>query len=207
MLAPGAMASRVRGRAVGKQARSTYAQQTVFPNDIRQYMSYKIGDILPRHHEPVKRFSFPKNRPLPFQWHGICLFALSSAHSALSGTPGTASNPPNGMKRPVEKLPDPWLFDSEKLLRELARCRELVLNVPINDTQATHFALNIAINAIWDLEQQLRYLLHLHREGQRLFSRKAEQPSAGVPANTGTLAQPMPHRGGTGRPRKTSAVA
>ena len=32
-----------------------------------------------------------------------------------------------------ENLPDPWLFDSEKLLRELARCRELVLNVPIND--------------------------------------------------------------------------
>jgi hypothetical protein len=53
-------------------------------------------------------------------------------------------------QRPPETLPDPWLFDSEKLLRELARCRELVLNVPINDTQATHFGLNIAINAIWN---------------------------------------------------------
>jgi len=111
------------------------------------------------------------------------------------------------MKRTPEKLPDPWLFDSEKLLRELARCRELVLNVPINDTQATHFALNIAINAIWDLEQHVRFLLHLHREGQRQFSRKAEQQSASVPPNTGALAQPIPQRGRTGRPRKTAAVA
>jgi hypothetical protein len=31
------------------------------------------------------------------------------------------------MKRPPEKLPDPWLFDSEALLREPDRCRELVL--------------------------------------------------------------------------------
>ena len=69
------------------------------------------------------------------------------------------------MKCAAEKLPDPWLFDTEKLLRELARCRELVLNVPIGDTQATHFGLNIAIDAIWNLEQHLRYLLHLHLEG------------------------------------------
>lgn len=32
-------------------------------------------------------------------------------------------------KRPPEKLPDPWLFDSESLLRELDRCRELVLDI------------------------------------------------------------------------------
>jgi hypothetical protein len=83
------------------------------------------------------------------------------------------------MKRPPEKLPDPWHFDSEALLRELDRCRELVLQIPAT-TNAGHFASNIAIDAIWNLQQHLRYLLHLHREGQRQFSRKADQARAGV---------------------------
>ena len=48
-----------------------------------------------------------------------------------------------------------WLFDSEALLRELARCRKLVINVPIPDLEATHFGLNRAVNALWDLEQTL----------------------------------------------------
>lgn len=34
-------------------------------------------------------------------------------------------------RSPPDKLPDPWLFDSEALLNELDRCRELVLNIPI----------------------------------------------------------------------------
>ncbi len=75
--------------------------------------------------------------------------------------------------RPPEKLPDPWLFDSEALLRELDRCRELVLQIPAT-TQAVHFASNIAIDALWNLSQHLRYLLHLHREGQRSFAKKAQ---------------------------------
>lgn len=37
------------------------------------------------------------------------------------------------MKRPTETLPDPWLFDSEALLRELDRCSETVLQIPINE--------------------------------------------------------------------------
>jgi hypothetical protein len=74
-----------------------------------------------------------------------------------------------------ERFPDPWLFDSEKLLRELDRCREMVLLIPVNgDQHATHFAINIAINAIWNLREQLRYLLSLHREGQRAFAKKAK---------------------------------
>src|ERR1017187_2755615 len=43
--------------------------------------------------------------------------------------------------RPVDKLPDPWLFDSEKLLRELDRIREMVLLIPA-PTHETHFACN-----------------------------------------------------------------
>ena len=50
--------------------------------------------------------------------------------------------------RPPEKLPDPWLFDSESLLGELDRCRELVLEIPITNPNATQ----------------------LYREGQRAFA-------------------------------------
>jgi hypothetical protein len=78
---------------------------------------------------------------------------------------------PMDHKRTPDKLPDPWLFDSEKLLRELDRCREMVLLIPA-PTHATHFAINIAVDAIWNLTQQLRFLLHLHREGQRSFARQ-----------------------------------
>ena len=34
------------------------------------------------------------------------------------------------IKHLPEKLPDPWLFNSESLLRELDRCREMVLLIP-----------------------------------------------------------------------------
>src|SRR4051794_634295 len=63
-----------------------------------------------------------------------------------SGVPpvGCSTKPKNSpMHRPREKLPDPWLFDSEKLLRELDRCREMVLLIPA-PTHDTHFAINIA---------------------------------------------------------------
>jgi hypothetical protein len=72
-----------------------------------------------------------------------------------------------------DKLPDPWLFNSESLLRELDRCRELILEIPVS-THATHFAVNIAIDGLWNLRENLRYLLSLHREGQRSFARKTE---------------------------------
>ena len=111
------------------------------------------------------------------------------------------------MARKPEQLPDPWLFDSEALLRELDRCRETVLQIPITNANTTHFGIQLAVNAIYNLTENLRYLLHLHREGQRQFSRKAAEQSASVPPNTEPLAQPISNRGRTGRPRKTSAAA
>lgn len=75
------------------------------------------------------------------------------------------------MHRPPEQLPDPWLFDSEKLLRELDRCREMVLLIPATN-QETHFAVNNAISSIWNLRETLRYLLGLHRDAQRAFAKK-----------------------------------
>ena len=43
------------------------------------------------------------------------------------------------MKRPTETLPDPWLFDSEALLRELDRCSETVLQIPITNPKCHSF--------------------------------------------------------------------
>lgn len=77
------------------------------------------------------------------------------------------------VKRRPDQLPEPWLFDSEKLLRELDRVREMVLLIPA-PTHETHFAINNAISALWNLREQLRYLLSLHRDGQRSFAKKAQ---------------------------------
>ena len=84
-------------------------------------------------------------------------------------SPAKQSQNPTSMapdQRPPETLPDPWLFDSEHLLRELARCREMILLIPAKEA-AAHFAINVAITANWNLEQHLRYLLQLRSEGQQ----------------------------------------
>jgi|GEM_PF-2385302 hypothetical protein len=90
---------------------------------------------------------------------------------------------PPELLRSVDQLPNPWLFDSEALLRELDRCREMVLLISA-PTQATHFGVNNAISAIWNLREQLRYLLSIHREGQRAFGKKATLPNAKLPTHT-----------------------
>lgn len=82
------------------------------------------------------------------------------------------------MARKPAKLPDPWLFDSEALLRELDRCREIVLQIPISNPNATHFGIQLAVNAIYNLTENLRYLLHLHREQQRSIRRQHEETLA-----------------------------
>ena len=79
------------------------------------------------------------------------------------------------MKHPPEKLPDPWLFDSESLLRELDRCRELVLEIPISNPNATHFGINVAVTAIWNLRDNLRHLLQLHRQGQSAWAKTYQE--------------------------------
>jgi hypothetical protein len=105
----------------------------------------------------------------------------------------TSENSLMTTNRPPEKFPDPSLFDTEKLLRELARCREIMLNVPINDPHATHFGVNMAIDTIWQLEQTIRYLLRLHREGQTRFAATHQtqaRRAAGVSTNLGAPAKP-----------------
>jgi len=65
----------------------------------------------------------------------------------------------------IEKLPDPWLFDSISLLQELDNCREAVTRIPV-ESQEAFFASNAAISRIWDLRERLRELLALHRQMQ-----------------------------------------
>jgi hypothetical protein len=79
------------------------------------------------------------------------------------------------MTRKPDPLPDPWLFDSEALLRELDRCRETVLQIPITNPNATHFGIQLAVNAIYNLSENLRYILHLHREQQRAIRKQHEE--------------------------------
>jgi len=106
---------------------------------------------------------------------------------------------PRNVKLRPEQMPDPWLFDSEKLLRELDRCREMLLLVPISTAEHKNrfFELNIAIAALWNLREQIRYLLSLHREGQRAFAQKA-QPLTDQPkhpfADTKTFRHERPSR-------------
>ena len=70
-----------------------------------------------------------------------------------------------------ETLPTPSLADSEWLLQELIKTRELVLTIPFELNNVSN--INSVIDRLWRLEQTLRYLLHLHRDGQRSWYRKA----------------------------------
>jgi hypothetical protein len=106
---------------------------------------------------------------------------------------------------PPKKLPDPWLFDSEALLNQLDRCREIIMNIPISDPQSTHFGINRAVNAIWDLQQHLRYLLHLHREGQRSIARAhpAQPPLTPPPQHADGNIVPMATAHASAPPKNT----
>ncbi len=77
------------------------------------------------------------------------------------------------MKRPPESLPDPWLLDSESILKQLDFCRQQILRIPAA-THEAHLASNVAIDAIWNLQQDLRFVLKLRREAQVSFAKKAQ---------------------------------
>ena len=52
--------------------------------------------------------------------------------------------------------------------------RELVMQIPISNPAATQDGVKIALSAVCTLQNDLRFVLHLHREGQRSFAKKAE---------------------------------
>src|ERR1700693_1871709 len=86
---------------------------------------------------------------------------------------------PRNMRFAHRQLPDPWLFDSERLLNELDRIRELGCHIPVTgDSQALHFGTQSAIDALWHLREQIRNLLALHIDGQRAFAKKVKTNDA-----------------------------
>ena len=106
------------------------------------------------------------------------------------------------MTRKPNPLPDPWLFDSEALLRELD---PLQRNSPAdpNHPNATHFGIQLAVNAIYNLSENLRYILHLHREQQRAIRKQHDESlsaalaenAAATKANIVHLHTPTPENG------------
>ncbi len=66
---------------------------------------------------------------------------------------------------------DLWSYDTAHLLDELAGIREIILRVPI--TLETKSALQSAIDRIWRVEEDVRFLLSLQRDMQASFARKA----------------------------------
>lgn len=78
-------------------------------------------------------------------------------------------------QRSPENLPDPWLFDTAALIRELDRCRELTNQIPITDANATHLGIKIAVDAQWNLRETIRHLSQLHSEGQQQWQRRADK--------------------------------
>jgi hypothetical protein len=109
------------------------------------------------------------------------------------------------LRRPPENLPDPFLFDSEKLLRELDRIREQVLLIPCTgDTNATHFGINNAVSAIWNLREDLRYLISLRATMQNSWAMKHHA----IPApSTTPKAKPTRRAGRHGGRTKRASTA
>jgi hypothetical protein len=95
-----------------------------------------------------------------------------------------------------EKMPDPWQLDSEALLHELARIRELALRIPATTNEVIG-PTNSVIDAVWDLEQRMRFCLHLHCEKERQFRTQAAAALSNnqtKPSHRHAAARPTPAR-------------
>src|SRR5438046_4705476 len=68
---------------------------------------------------------------------------------------------------------DLWSYDAPHLLDELAGIREMILRIPV--TLQTKSALQSAIDRIWRVEDDVRFLLSLQRDMQRSFAAKAAE--------------------------------
>lgn len=72
-----------------------------------------------------------------------------------------------------EQVPDLWLLDSQYLLDQLGALRGLMLRVPVSLT--TYLPVLNAVDAIWRLEEQLRFMLQIQRAGQQRFAEKHDE--------------------------------
>ena len=71
----------------------------------------------------------------------------------------------------MDRLPNPWPIESETLLAELDRIRELVLKVPL-DVQ-NRSAWQSVLDSVWRLRADLTDTLRLQRQMQEAFATKA----------------------------------
>jgi hypothetical protein len=92
---------------------------------------------------------------------------------------------------PPSKLPDPWLYDSEKLLEDLDHIRECVLRIPL--TLDAHGPINVALCAVWDLRERLTYLIGLHAAMQDDWKTRASDADRPAPA-VNAASKPHPSR-------------
>jgi len=134
-------------------------------------------DSTRRRGRPLRNPSHDKRTPEEIAWWNTNVSDSNRAHPE-----------PLPLDAPLpDKLPNPWLLDTELLLRKLEQCRELVMQIPISNPDATQNGIKIALNAVCTLQDDLRFLLHLHREGQRAFARRVEpskKPAQLTPADT-----------------------
>jgi hypothetical protein len=91
---------------------------------------------------------------------------------------------------PLERLPTPWLYDSEKLLEDLDRVRECVLRIPL--TLDAHGPINVALCAVWELRERLSYLISLRAAMQDDWKIRASGEPR--PATDATSANKAPRR-------------
>jgi hypothetical protein len=102
-----------------------------------------------------KNLTPPEKRPLP------------------NKTPTSGKCHALGMDAPEQlPLPDLYLIDSGRLIKEIERIRGLVLQVPFSET--THTQTQTVIDALWHLQRDLQEILHLQATMQRSFGQKAE---------------------------------
>jgi hypothetical protein len=88
------------------------------------------------------------------------------------------------MKCPRRKLPDLYLIDSPKLLREVERIHLLAIAVP--PTVETHAPLQSVLDALWHLRRDMEDILKVQRDIHSSFAQKAaDLAEANQPAQIG----------------------
>ena len=124
---------------------------------------------------------------------------MKAAERAPKPRPGLRKFAPDAASAPdeltPEKFPDPWLYHTPDLLRDLDTIRELILKIPL--THASFTPTNAAVCAVWELRQRLQYLCGLHADMQRSWRTKDVARRDGQ-----VKAVPQQHA-----PRKVPAVA
>ena len=92
----------------------------------------------------------------------------------LARLPTSKSRRVQPTERDMDKLPDPWILNTEKLLERLEKCRKAVMDIPICSLERTHLGIRYALTEIVNLQEHLQYCLQYHREAQARFAKLAE---------------------------------